>query len=139
MDTIPAKDYGGDHSLIEGLVILGFGRQPELHAVADGVVIRAKSRGKMKDMATCHISQADFSKIVIIRIGYNSRSSATIDGDGVVWSYADGHGMELVAVVRRGTEIVIKAPGHYNYKYRISDDGTAEKIGVESSIPTLKI
>jgi len=61
------------------------------------------------------LREQDYPRVVVLRWGYNSRKAATISGPAVAWSYADGHGMEMVAVLRRGESFRLWVPGSHSH------------------------
>ncbi|CAB1129552.1 protein of unknown function [Candidatus Hydrogenisulfobacillus filiaventi] len=92
-----------------------WGHRPAIVPVMGGVEIHAACRASAARVASTFLREEDFSRVVVLRRGYNAMTAATIVGSAVVWSYADHHGMELVAVLRRGGEFEMWLPGHHGH------------------------
>jgi hypothetical protein len=86
-----------------------------LREVEGGVEIRVACRARSANMASVFIPREHFDKIVVLRRSFNARVPARIEGEGVLWWYADGHGMELVAVIRRNSTFELWLPGHHSH------------------------
>lgn len=99
----------------EGLILDSDGGYVEVEEVAGGVEIAAKCRETARGSARRFLATDDYASVVVLRRRFNATSAATVSGPAVVWSYADGHGMEILAVLRRGFEFVLWTPGHHGH------------------------
>ena len=130
---------------MEGLVIdTDLQGKPYLRVFPDGVEVEVASRARAAKRATVFLPRESFEKVVLFRRKFNARTPATITGPAVAWSYADGHGMELVAVLRRGAEFELWLPGHHGhgpgtrYRGRVEADG-AVRLERLPSAPRLEV
>lgn len=96
-----------------------------------GLRLSVKSCARAVGAAQKVIRAEEAENIAFFSETFNSRRSvARIIGDGVVWSYADSHGMVLGAVLRRGTTANLWLPGTHghgpgtNYLVTAANDGT---------------
>ena len=130
---------------VEGLMVNSdVPGKPYMRVFPDGVEVEVASRARAAKRATVFLPRESFEKIVLFRRGYNSRTPGTISGPAVAWSYADGHGLELVAVLRRGAEFELWLPGHHGhgpgtrYRGRVEVDGTVRLERLPSA-PRLEV
>ena len=122
--------------------LLVVGENPDwliVHEVEGGVEIVARHAARNAKAATVTIREEDLPKVVILRWSYNARDWADISGDAVLWSFSDRHGMELVAVLRRGGGFEVAIPPHHGHghkkRYRgvVYEDGTVELTPLPST------
>jgi len=123
-----------------GLCVVG--ENPDwliVNEVDGGVEIVARHAARNAKAATVTIAHSDFHKVVVLRWSYNARDWADIEGDAVLWSFSDRHGMELVAVLRRGGKFEVAIPPHHGHghkkRYRgvVHEDGTVELTPLPST------
>ncbi|GGA59661.1 hypothetical protein GCM10007416_35790 [Kroppenstedtia guangzhouensis] len=98
------------HLVLNGLevsraLILG-----ELKIFKEGVEIRCPSRGRMKNTATAYVAAKNLSRCVLLVRGCGGRRAGIIEGPAVKWSYSDGHGGTLWAVLERGKSFNMSIP-----------------------------
>ena len=103
----------------------------EYHPNQKGIEIGVPSAGRGASSARYVLRTEAAEKVAFLMEGFNSRrSEGSITGPGVVWSYADGHGMKLGAVLKRGSKSVMWLPGHHGHgpgqtcDVLANDDGT---------------
>jgi CRISPR-associated protein Csx16 len=96
--------------------------------------------------ATGHASRfipyAKAREVGVFVAGFNSRTPAAVSGPGVLWSYSDGHGMQVIAILSRGGEAELWMPGHHGHgagrKYILRCDAagkiSSEELNAEKEI-----
>jgi hypothetical protein len=105
------------HIQHHGLVIVHEGGVPPwtIRPVEGGLEIQAPSRATGQKAATRFLRSELFDQVVLLVVGFNSRVPARVTGPAVVWSYADGHGMKLYAILRRSSTAELWTPGHHGH------------------------
>jgi len=112
------------------------GDRQYVRRVEGGYMIQMPSAARNAGDARIFIPDNYVDRVVFLTKHYNARSSAKISGPAVLWSYADGHGMELGAVLERGKEFTLWVPDHH-------DHGPGEKykgfVGTDGEISCKKL
>ncbi len=88
------------------------GDRQYVRRVEGGYMIQMPGAARNAGDARIFIPDNYVDRVVFLTKHYNARSSAKISGPAVLWSYADGHGMELGAVLERGKEFTLWVPDH---------------------------
>jgi CRISPR-associated protein Csx16 len=65
--------------------------------------------------ASRFIPYARVLEVGVFVAGFNSRTPAAVSGPGVLWSYSDGHGMQVIAILARGSDAELWMPGHHGH------------------------
>lgn len=111
-----------------------------LRPVVGGMEFSVPCRASSAHEARVFIPEEKFDRTVVAMWAFNARTPASISGQAVAWSYADGHGMRLGAVLRRGGEFELWLPGYHSHgpgeRYRgsVSPDGEVSLV----PLPTAK-
>lgn len=103
--------------------------RPLVKEVEGGVIVRAPCAARMTSHATIFVPQELFDKIVVYEHSFNARNPARIEGPAVSWKYSDGHGMSLVAILKRGEEFSLWVPGFHDHGPGTSFKGFVTESG----------
>ena len=94
-----------------------------------GYTLEVPGYRSSRGSSSIYINPEHVDKITVLVQPFNAYSPAKVEGPAVLWSYADGHGMELGAVLERGKEFTLWVPDHHDhgpgekYKGFVGTDG----------------
>lgn len=133
---IPQADEHGQTDNGEGGELVVKGDKSYVRRVEGGYMVQMPSSARNAGEARIFIPDNYVNRVVFMTKDYNAYEPAKVSGPAVLWSYADGHGRELGAVLERGKEFTLWVPDHH-------DHGPGEKykgfVGADGNITYKKL
>lgn len=130
------QDEQGQESTGKPGELIVKGDKEYVRRVEGGYMVQMPSSARNAGDARIFIPDNYVNRVVFLTKHYNAANAAKISGPAVLWSYADGHGMELGAVLERGKEFTLWVPDHH-------DHGPGEKykgfVGMDGEISYKKL